>query len=377
VDQPEPFADPFAFLRGDGTMAAAIRAHDWAATPLGPIEGWPAALKTSVSLILNSHFPQCIVWREGLATLPNDAFLPILGAKPPALGRSFADVWAEAWTELRPIAERAFAGEATFIENYPVLTTRFGEEEEAFFTFCYSPIRNTAGQVVGLLDTVVETTATVRAERQLQVANRELGHRLKNTLAVTQAVTLQSIRRAGTLVEAREAVSERLAALGRATDVLTGTAWDAADLSLLATAALAAQGDGRFSLEGPPVVLPSAQAISLSLALHELATNATKHGALSAPGGVVRLSWRLDHPAGLLRIRWTETGGPAIAAPPARRGFGSRVMEGTIRDQLGGEVHRDWTPAGLDCALEVPLGRLASDLDEGSSGRPLFAQVKD
>ena len=349
--------DPFAFLAGDGAMARSVRAHDWAATPLGPIEGWPAALKTSVSLILNSHFPQCIVWGPGLVTIPNDAFLPILGSKPPALGRSFADVWSEAWSALAPMVDRAMTGEATFIENFAMRTTRFGEEEEAFFTFCYSPIRDEEGTVRGMLDTVVETTATVRADRALQVANGELGHRLKNTLAVTQAVTLQSIRRSATLVEAREAVSERLAALGRATDVLTGTAWDAADLGMLAAAALAAQGDGRYSLEGPPVQLASAQAISLSLAFHELATNATKYGALSADTGQVAVKWALaadpNRSGTRLHLQWTETGGPEVS-PPTRQGFGSVLIERTLRSSFKGNAVLEYRPQGLVFTLDAP-----------------------
>ncbi|WP_181814855.1 sensor histidine kinase [Sphingomonas aracearum] len=349
--------DTLAFLSGDGAMARAIRDHDWQRTSLGRIENWSASLRTSVSLILNSHFPQCIVWGPDLVSIPNDAFLPILGSKPPALGRSFADVWAEAWDDLAPIAELAFAGEATFIENYPVRTTRFGEEEEAFFTFCYSPIRDEAGTVVGMLDTVVETTATIRADRELQVANRELGHRLKNTLAVTQAVTLQSIRRAANLTEAREAVSERLAALGRATDVLTGTSWDAADLSMLAGAALAAQGDDRYSLDGPLVQLASAQAISLSLALHELATNATKYGALSNDTGKVSLQWRLEvdpnRPGTRLLIQWTETGGPRVSQPQ-RQGFGSVLIERTLRSSFKGITVLDFRPEGLVFTLDAP-----------------------
>ena len=98
------------------------------------------------------------------------------------------------------------------------------------------------------------------------------------------------------------------------------------------------------------------------MALHELATNATKHGALSRPAGLVRLSWQVDQAAGMLRLRWAEEGGPAVPAPPARRGFGSRVMEATVCDQLGGAVRREWAPGGLVCDLEIALRRLGADL---------------
>jgi two-component sensor histidine kinase len=96
----------------------------------------------------------------------------------------------------------------------------------------------------------------------------------------------------------------------------------------------------------------------VSRAAHELATNAAKHGALSVPGGRVAVSWRLEDGApGVLRLRWAETGGPPVARPPTRRGFGSRVLEGTVRAQLGGAVSLHWDRTGLVCEMEVPLGR--------------------
>src|SRR5690606_17427660 len=95
------------------------------------------------------------------------AFVPILGGKPPALGRPFSEVWKEAWSDIRHIAERALAGQATFIENFPLLVERGDSRELAYFTFCYSPIRDHTGEVVGILDTVVETTATVVAHQRV------------------------------------------------------------------------------------------------------------------------------------------------------------------------------------------------------------------
>ena len=91
------------------------------------------------------------------------------------------------------------------------------------------------------------------------------------------------------------------------------------------------------------------------MALHERATNATKYGALSIPGGAVRLTWDVAHAAAAIRLRWEERGGPPVAAPPTRRGFGSRVVEGTIGTQLGGSVERLWEPGSLVCRMNVPL----------------------
>jgi PAS domain-containing protein len=166
---------------GFGGMAKLVNEFAWDSSPLGPRVDWPAELQTFVRHILESGFPAAIVWGEGLVTIYNDAFRPILGNKPEALGRSFADVWAEAWDKIGPIADRAFAGSATYIEDFPLVINRLGEPEQAWFTFCYSPLRLSDGTVAGMMDTVVETTATVRGRSDLALLNQELGHRLKNT----------------------------------------------------------------------------------------------------------------------------------------------------------------------------------------------------
>ncbi|MFK3776414.1 GAF domain-containing protein [Pseudomonas sp. NPDC089406] len=155
------------WLEGGGLMAERIRNHDWADTPLGPLDSWPDVLKTTVALCLASRFPQAVLWGNSLITLHNDAFAQILGDKPLALGRPFSHVWQEAWSDIEHMAQRALKGEAVFIEDFPLLIERHGSPERAYFTFCYSPIRDHAGEVVGMLDTVTETTASVVANRRL------------------------------------------------------------------------------------------------------------------------------------------------------------------------------------------------------------------
>jgi two-component sensor histidine kinase len=111
-------------------------------------------------------------------------------------------------------------------------------------------------------------------------------------------------------------------------------------------------------LDGPRVMLPAGAAQPLAMAVHELATNATKHGALSVPGGRISISWTVEGgPAGTLRLRWAESGGPPLAGPPDNLGFGSRVLDGTMRVQLGGAVSVAWAEAGLVCQIALPLGR--------------------
>lgn len=156
------------WLDGGGLMAERIRTHDWAATPLGPLDTWPDVLRTTVALCLASRFPQAVLWSDELITLHNDAFSAILGEKPFALGRPFSEVWQEAWSEISHLADRALAGEAVYIEDFPLLIERHGKPERAYFTFCYSPIRGHDGKVLGMLDTVTETTTSVVANRRLK-----------------------------------------------------------------------------------------------------------------------------------------------------------------------------------------------------------------
>lgn len=149
-----------------GSMSVKVRNHDWASTALGPLHLWPAPLRIAVDMLLASKFPGCLVWGPQLVTIYNDAFKPILGAKPEALGRGFDEVWSEAWENIGALVFRTLSGEAIFIENFPLMINRNGSLEQAYFTFCYSPIRDERGAVAGFLDTVIETTASVESAQQ-------------------------------------------------------------------------------------------------------------------------------------------------------------------------------------------------------------------
>jgi PAS domain S-box-containing protein len=161
------------FLTGGGHTAARIAAHDWRATPLGPIEDWPAALRTALGLALNSRFPTFLCWGADLISFHNDAYAPLLGDKA-ALGLPFRTVWREAWDTVGPIAMKAYAGEATWHEDTPVPMVRHGCPEQAWFTFSYSPVRDDDGTVGGILCTVVETTDKVRALAALRQKDETL-----------------------------------------------------------------------------------------------------------------------------------------------------------------------------------------------------------
>ena len=156
------------FPHNGGIMGDKVRAFDWAATPLGAIDTWPLAQKIVVDLILSNALPTCLFLGPDLIAIYNDAYIPLTGAKPESLGEPFRVTWAEVWDSMRPIAERAMGGEAVFFEDYMIPLNRFGEEEEAYFTFSYSPLRDENGRIFGIIDSVVETTGKVKAERDLR-----------------------------------------------------------------------------------------------------------------------------------------------------------------------------------------------------------------
>jgi PAS domain S-box-containing protein len=154
------------FLSGGGEMGAMMRAHDWSTSPLGQPVDWPPALRTVVGLMINSKFPMFVAWGPQLGFLYNDAYCDILGEKhPAALGRPFRDIWSEIWADIGPLAERALAGESTYSDRLYLVMNRHGYDEETWFTYSYSPVRDETGKVSGMYCTCVEVTEQVHAER--------------------------------------------------------------------------------------------------------------------------------------------------------------------------------------------------------------------
>jgi len=178
---------------------------------------------------------------------------------------------------------------------------------------------------------------------------------VKNVLATVQAIARQTFRSGHGDDTARIAFEARLLALSKAHDLLTRENWDSAELSEVATEALAPYRRERFEIDGPRVRLTPKVALALSLALHELATNAAKYGALSMPTGRIAITWTVssDDPP-YLNFRWQERGGP-IVLPPTRMGFGSRLIERSLALELAGEVKITYDPAGVVCEVCAPL----------------------
>jgi len=207
-----------------------------------------------------------------------------------------------------------------------------------------------SGAFMGMIGVNVDVTRQRESERELRMLLAELNHRVKNTLAVVQAIARRTFR--GVEDEgARQAFEGRLIALSGAHELLTRSHWESASLTDLAASAFRSQGvdPRRISLEGPSVDLSPRQALALALALHELGTNALKYGALSNDRGQVAVHWRRDDDD-RLEIAWTETDGPQVL-PRARRGFGSALIEQLLARDLDALVTLDFEPSGVRCRI--------------------------
>jgi PAS domain S-box-containing protein len=228
------------------------------------------------------------------------------------------------------------------------------------------------GRIVRLTGVTIDITDRKEAEERQALLAREVDHRARNALAVVQSIV--RLTKADTVTAHVAAVEGRIRALARAHVLLSQSRWQGADLGKLVEEELApyrtAERDQIVAC-GPQVMLEPATAQTLALALHELATNAAKYGALSMPSGRVRLAW--EQRPGTLALHWSETGGPAVVAP-ATKGYGTRVISASIERQLSGEAVFDWRRDGLQCALTVPRSDKPKDGERASSVSALGAR---
>lgn len=199
------------------------------------------------------------------------------------------------------------------------------------------------------LCTFTDETRYLAALERATLLNNELSHRIKNLLATIQAISAQTF--GGSPL--RDTFEQRLTALAAAHDLITGAGWAGSLEDLVRTALDPFLAGGRIDIDGPLVQVEDVQAVPFALALHELATNAAKYGALSGSAGRVAISWRLDS-HGRLTFEWREQGGPPVVAP-TRRGFGSRMIERSLAGELKGSAKLDFRPEGLVCLIEAKL----------------------
>ncbi len=213
-----------------------------------------------------------------------------------------------------------------------------------------------------LVGTIRDISEAKAAEEHRRLLTGELEHRIKNTLAIVQSIVVQSLRNVATPAEARDAISDRLATLAHAHDLLTRTSWTAAPIADIIDGAIGIQGEAaaRIARSGPEVRLKARSALALAMALHELGTNAAKYGALSTSSGHVDLSWTIESgERPMLVLVWREIGGPPVT-PPKATGFGTRLMNSLKRD-LGGVGEMNYASTGVVWTLRAALSAIQDD----------------
>lgn len=236
-----------------------------------------------------------------------------------------------------------------------------GPVRNGFLNFIYQPMYDDLGEIVGIFVEGNDVTDLKNAELALresmgvqEVLAAELQHRIKNSLAMVSAIAAQTLR-GEDIAERRSLFDSRLSALATAHDILTSSTWTTASLREVVQGALLAHlpSEKRVSIEGDEVDLTPRQALSMALAIHELATNAAKYGALSTPEGTVKIDWRFEKGnSEKLIFVWSEVGGPPVEHP-TRTGFGSRLITKVLASDFGGNVSIEYAPTGVRCVLEA------------------------
>lgn len=278
--------------------------------------------------------------------------------------RAMHDLWSHDFADelVWRVRHILATGEPYFISERP---ERRGDE-----TVWYAwHVRRTAipGDGDGVVCYMNDVTDQVRARERQQLLLMEINHRVKNTLATVQSIVAQSLRNASTLDEGAAALESRLISLSSAHNVLVREHWEGGELHEVVENTLSAYPDkagaSRFRVSGIGVRLQPKAVVSLSMALHELATNAVKYGALSGTQGYVDIAWEIDDdktPDRRFRLRWSEHDGPPVHVPE-NRGFGSRLIERGLAMDMEGEAHLDFDPDGLICTIIAPLDKISGE----------------
>ena len=227
-------------------------------------------------------------------------------------------------------------------------------------------IYNAEKKPLYMIGACLDITARKKAEERQTLLIHELNHRVKNTLATVQSLAIQTMRSSPNPEAFQLNFMARLMALSATHDLLTRTYWESTTLHDVLEAELRPHGgidQLRIKARGKTVKLKPQQALSLGMAFHELATNATKYGALSAPPGHLMIDWNVETPgngSGELLIRWREQGGPPVTTPK-RRGFGTRLIDRSIAHELGGGLEMNYASSGFECLIRIPLAEPQGD----------------
>lgn len=208
-------------------------------------------------------------------------------------------------------------------------------------------------QPVAITGASMDLTERKAVEARHQLLLHELEHRVKNTLATVHAITVRTLSTANDLTSAKGVLEQRIVSMGKAHDLLIAGSWTGAFLKDVVTSVLDVVSPDQVEVSGPDVQISPKQTLALSMALHELATNAMKYGALSCLSGRVSVSWEIRGSA--LHVYWEESGGPLVSSP-RHKGFGSRLLSRLLASELGGDIQVDFPVTGVRCTVVADLG---------------------
>jgi PAS domain S-box-containing protein len=289
----------------------------------------------------------------------NDAFLKLTGyRREEVLAKSFPSLLAVGVeAESMPIVEAAFRGHGI---AEPEIHYKRKDGSEFWASVFVSPVCDESGAVVQQFVSFVDITKHREDNARCKMLIDELNHRVKNTLSTVQSIVTQAVRGPAEPEAVREAIESRILALSRSHDLLTSGNWEGAGLHDLVELAMhpfeGVRGSAeRFTITGDNLHVSAKAALSLAIALHELATNAVKYGAFSNDSGTLEIDWAIvpESSGDRLVLRWQEHGGPQVS-PPTRKGFGSWVIERGLAHELGGEVTLDYLSQGVACTIDIP-----------------------
>ncbi len=354
-------------------MAALVGRHDWAATLLGARTHWPQSLQTTVDILLAQGFPAALLWGRERIQIYNDAYRSLLGDQhPAALGNSLRGIKSGLCARDEARLRRAWAGHTVTLRNTTWSPARPGQPETARYDLSLSPVRDETGTVAGIMGLLHATSARLPEDRRQErsaVLVAELRHRMLNLLGLVRSMADSAILGSTDLQQFQLRFHDRIDALARVQGWLSrleaGERVDFEDLlhSELSLAGAWSDLQDRVELQGPRALAlrgPTVQA--LALALHELTTNALKHGAFRQATGHLAVAWRVArsdgrHASPWLQVEWHETGittaRPEGGAPGS--GQGRVLIEKVLPYQYQARVRYVIDPHEVRCCLALPL----------------------